>query len=235
MTAPFQTAIAFQTVFGFQGEIVYDGPIRSAPWQLISTPQANVIGATAFTITSGALGIQGANCGTAAAGGSGNFAGILANPKVYTNFGNITTATMTLPDDTVAELVTMGQMLVKLTSAANPGDLVVYDNTTGALSSVPQMVAFTASFATNVMTVTVAPTAGSLGVGSLINAAGVAPGTYIISGSGPYTLSTSPGTVAAEAATATGFAGSGKTFVPRCKTILRPSAANALAMIELTN
>lgn len=235
MTAPFQSAIAFQIAFGIQGEIVYDGPVRSAPWQLISTPQTNVIGATAYTVTSGPVGTNGDNCGIAQAGGSGNFAGILANPKVYANFGNISTATLTLADDTVAELITMGQMLVKLTTASTPGDTVVYDNTTGALSSIPSAVAFTASFATNVMTVTVAPTAGTIGVGSLISAAGVAPGTYVISGSGPYTLSTSPGTIAAEAVTATGYAGSGKTFVPRAKTILRPSAANALAMIELTN
>lgn len=235
MTAPFQSAIAFNIAFGIQGEIVYDGPIRSAPWQLISTPQANVIGATACTITSGPTGVNGDNCGIAAAGGTAPFAGIISNPKVYVNFGNLSTPTMTLPDDTVAELVTMGQMLVKLTTAALPGDMVVYDNTTGALSSVPSAVAFTASFATNVMTVTVAPTVGTIGVGSLVTSANVAPGTYVISGTGPYTLSSSPGTIAAQAAATTGFAGSGKTFVPNANVILRPSAANALAIIELNN
>jgi hypothetical protein len=242
-TAPFQATVNFSIGFGVQGEIVYDGPVRSNPWQLISTPQANIIGATAYTIASGPTGLKGDNCGIAAAGGTGVFAGILANPKVYANFGVLSVATLTLPDDTVAELITMGQMLVKLTTAANPGDIVVFDNTTGALSSVPGNIAYTASFATSVMTVTVAPTTGAIGVGSLVNAASVAPGTFVTSlgtgtgGTGTYNLSTSPGTIAAEAVTTPGGSspGAGKTVVPRCKTILRPSAANALAIIELTD
>ena len=69
----------------------------------------------------------------------------------------------------------------------------------------------TASFATNVMTVTIAPTAGSFAVGQFIQAAGVAAGTYITSlgtgtgGTGTYNLSTTPGTIAAEAAAGSGW------------------------------
>lgn len=63
----------------------------------------------------------------------------------------------------------------------------------------------TASFATNVMTVT-AVTSGVLAVGQLVQSANVAAGTYITSlgtgtgGTGTYNLSTSPGTITAQAA-----------------------------------
>lgn len=223
-----QQAIALQQGFGVAGELFNDGPVRSAPWELISTPQVNTVGACACTYVS---------AGVATVGGTAPFVGIIANPKVYANFNASLTPTMVLPDHTIAELVTMGGLIALLTSANNPGDFVVYDTTTGALSTVPSTISFTASFATNVMTVTVAPTAGSIGPGSLITAAGVAPGTIVISGTGPYTLSTSPGTISAEAVTASGnsYAGSGKLFVPRTKTILVPGAAAGLAIIELTD
>jgi hypothetical protein len=63
----------------------------------------------------------------------------------------------------------------------------------------------TASFATNVMTVT-AITSGALAVGQLVQSANVAAGTYIASlgtgtgGLGTYNLSTAPGTISAQAA-----------------------------------
>ena len=66
-----------------------------------------------------------------------------------------------------------------------------------------------ASFATNVMTITVAPTGGSLAIGQYVIAAGVAVGTYITglasgnlnANGSTYTLSTTPGTIGAEAFT----------------------------------
>lgn len=68
----------------------------------------------------------------------------------------------------------------------------------------------TASFATSVMTVTVA-SSGSLKVGDAVTSAGVAAGTYITSfgtgtgGTGTYNLSTTPGTIAAQAVTSTSY------------------------------
>lgn len=229
----FQTTVSLAQGYGVPGQVVYDGPIRSAPWTLVSTPEPNVIGSTAYTIVSE---------GIAMAGGVGPFAGILGSPKSYTAGLIQSGPTMTLPDETVGELYTMAQMLVVLTTAANPGDLVVYNTTTGALSSVPSSFAATASFATNVMTVTGTPS-GVIGVGSAVNFAGVAPGTLVTavtSGTGKagtYTLSSTPGTVAS----ATGsispglFAGATSAFVPNASVILRASAANGLAIIELNN
>lgn len=68
----------------------------------------------------------------------------------------------------------------------------------------------TASFATSVMTVTVA-SSGTLKVGDVITSAGVAAGTYITSfgtgtgGTGTYNLSTTPGTITAQAVTSTSY------------------------------
>lgn len=72
----------------------------------------------------------------------------------------------------------------------------------------------TASFATNVMTVTVVGT-GTVKVGDLVTSAGVAAGTYVTAfgtgtgGLGTYTLSTSPGTISAQAVTTTNYVETG--------------------------
>ena len=59
----------------------------------------------------------------------------------------------------------------------------------------------TASFATNVMTIQSTIT-GTPAIGQVVVAAGVAVGTTIVSGSGPYVLSTTPGTITTEPAAA---------------------------------
>jgi hypothetical protein len=102
------------------------------------------------------------------------------------------------------------------TWAADLGVRDIYGNQWAKVASAPTglqytvtgpVTAATASFATNVMTVTVAGS-GSFAVGQVITSAGVAVGTYISSlgtgtgGTGTYNLSTSPGTIAAQAVTA---------------------------------
>lgn len=68
----------------------------------------------------------------------------------------------------------------------------------------------TASYATNVMTVT-AVTSGTVKIGDAVTGAGVPANTYVVSfgtgtgGTGTYNLSTSPGTVAAQAVTTSSY------------------------------
>lgn len=62
----------------------------------------------------------------------------------------------------------------------------------------------TCSFATNQMTLQ-STTSGSIHIGDIVTAAGVTPGTYVVSGSGPWTLSTTPGTIATEATSSSGI------------------------------
>ena len=77
---------------------------------------------------------------------------------------------------------------------------IVAGNVTGSTGG-------SASFATNVLTITVAPTGGGLAIGQAVTSAGVTPGTQIVAlASGTwnavgstYTLNTTPGTIAAQA------------------------------------
>ena len=80
--------------------------------------------------------------------------------------------------------------------------------TTGQYSLTGAAIGATCSYATNVMTCTVIPTNGTFQVGQSVVSAGVAAGTYITSlgtgtgGLGTYNLSTSPGTISAQATAA---------------------------------
>lgn len=124
-----QTVVNAVLATGVPGELAYDGPHRAFPWQLQSTPEPNIVGATAYTVVSE---------GIAMAGGTGEFAGILINPKAYANFsanGGLA-PTMTLPDNTIAELLIMGTIYATIGTAAAIGDLVEYNTTTGALQTV---------------------------------------------------------------------------------------------------
>lgn len=221
----FQTAVNIELAAGIPGALYDDGPVRCAPYELSSALAAyNVIGATAFTVTSGDPGTS-AGSAVAAAGGTGAFAGILMNPKVYANYGTSTgplTSNLTLPNFTIAELLTMGDIWVSLPGPANVGDNICYDQTTGALSTFPRNVQFTGVITTTgVLTVT-AVTAGYLQVGSVLAGAGVPGGTYITSvGTGTgyagtyqtnLTNVTLPTPIAAEAMTGTTVAPSAAAF-----------------------
>lgn len=127
----FQTAVQLAQGFGVPGDLYTDGPHRAEPYILISSDAAlNIIGATAFTVSSE---------GVAAAGGTNPFAGILVNSKVYATSGTVSGAlspTLTLPNNTQAEILSMGSIVVTLPGAAAIGDLVIYDTTTGVLSTI---------------------------------------------------------------------------------------------------
>ena len=213
----FQSVVNSQMAFGVAGEPFDNGPRRSAPWALLSaSADYNVVGATAYTVTSGPA--TPATPAIAAAGGSGVFAGILVGPKEYATSGTVAggalAPTMVLPNYTNAELLTQGAIFATLSGAANIGDQVIYDLTTGALSSMVPVSKFTASIAAggastaDVLTVT-AVSAGVLAVGQIISGVGIAPGTYIVSlgtgkgYTGTYNLSSiNTQTVASEAMTA---------------------------------
>jgi hypothetical protein len=140
---PFQQTVQFQQASGVPGEKAYDGPSRVFPWTLVSTPNPNVIGATAYTEVSE---------GVATAGGTGPFVGILVDPKAYALLGTAVIngalfPSMVLPDEAVGELATMGIFYATLLTAAAIGDYVMYNETTGALSSTPPATAPGTGFA----------------------------------------------------------------------------------------
>lgn len=228
----FQSTVNSALGAGVVGDAAFEGILRSQPYILDSADAAyNVVG-RAFTVSSE---------GVAAAGGTGVFAGILANPKVYASRGTTSgtlAPTLTLPDYVTAELVTNGEMFVTLPAAAAIGDKVAYNTTTGVLSTVAPIAAFTASQSTTTLTVS-AITTGNLGVGSVVTQASGSQSVIIAlgtgtGGTGTYTVSTSQ-TVSSGAATATSAPVSGTLFVPNAVVSHFTVSAAGLAVITLNN
>lgn len=124
----FQASVDMNQGFGVVGEIFSNGPVRTKPYALVSSPAVNTIG-NAYTIASEGIAEVG--------GANGVFAGILVNPKHYasqgTTAGGTLAPTLALPDNTEGELLTMGEIVVSLSNAAVIGSGVFYDDATGAL------------------------------------------------------------------------------------------------------
>lgn len=128
--------------FGVIGELYLEGPLRGQPGVLNSASAANNVIGRAFTVVDDAT----ASFDTAAdpqplevgAGGTGVFAGILANPKVYpslgTAVGGTLASTQTLPNGQIVELVqeTAG-LIVTLPEAFAIGDWIWFNQATGLL------------------------------------------------------------------------------------------------------
>jgi hypothetical protein len=172
----FQSTVNVQLAGGIPGAFYDDSPERSAPWELVSSNAAyNIIGATAYTATTADAG-SGIVSGVAAAGGSGQFVGVLSNKNQYANIGTSTGAlnpTTALPNYSIGQLTTMGHLWVALPGPANVGDQVCYDQTTGQISTFAKVTSFTGSIvaSTGVLTVS-AIAAGNIQPGMAISGSG---------------------------------------------------------------
>lgn len=136
--------------------------------------------------------------------------GFIANEQQGLNTVYLSEAGMGILPWQAMELFTRGDFWALMKTAATRGQKVfanLLDGTVaaGTAGAVLAPNSFTASFATNVMTVTVAP-ALPLKVGQAITGASIPANTFIAAlgtgtgGTGTYTLTTSPGTLAAQAA-----------------------------------
>ena len=134
----FQSTVRIDQTTGIVGEIILSGPHRAQPGILSSTAAANNVIGRAFRHVA-------ASDTDVTADAAGVFAGILVNPKVYATSG--TTAgtlqpTLTLPNETQAEFLYMGIIVVDLSQDSptdprrNIGDNVWYQDTTGILVGV---------------------------------------------------------------------------------------------------
>ena len=245
-----QTAVNFYNAAGLVGDQAFSGPVRSTPYNLVSSPNPNVIG-FAFTVSAGANPDPSAaapNAGNAVVGGTGIFAGILWNSKEqvgYGTTGNPLGASMVLPDYKVGELMTMGEVWVNLkNSSASVGDLLVYDtagSTPGALSSIPATTTgFTVTQSTTTLTVAGAPANSALGVGSVVTITGALQSRILAlgtgtGGNGTYTVDTSQTVAGGTAATATSVPQSGTARVPNGVISHYDITAAGLAVAKLTN
>lgn len=130
----FQQKVGFEQGFGVPGDIHLDSPTRAETLKINSSGKKNIYG-YAFTKDS--------TTNIAQVGGqvaSGRiFAGILANPKEAISYDGETgslSATLSVPDHQHGDFVTMGDIVVKVTTQCKIGDFVVYDKDTGELSTV---------------------------------------------------------------------------------------------------
>jgi hypothetical protein len=127
----FQNTVNFDQGFGVVGELAVDGPLRALAGVLDSSdPENNVVGRY-FTRNGD---------GTFGAGGTGADGGILANPKTYaaqgTAAGGTLAPALTLRNGEIGEFVQMGEIIVAIDVAADLGDEIHYNETTGELTAV---------------------------------------------------------------------------------------------------
>lgn len=233
----FQSSIALNQAFGVPGELLFDGDLRATPG-IIKGTAANLVVGRAFSID-----IADGQYSPGSTGG-GVFGGILSNPKglasIGTTSGGPLAPTMTVPAGTIGEFTTSTPgICVALLNAANIGDRVYYDNTTGELSAIGPSVSAIGSIATTVLTVSAIATGSApLAVGQAISGANVTPGTVIVSlgtgtgGVGTYNVNVSQ-TAASAAITAATTAPSGKTLVPGGRIERYTNAAAGLACLSI--
>lgn len=137
----FQSTVRQFPTDGIVGDIALSGPVRAKSVILKSAdPTQNVIGRAVTHVA--------ASDENVIVGGAGPliFAGILSNSKQYASLGTTAggplAATLTLPNDLPVQAITLTTgMYVTLSTTANIGDGVAYNNTTGILAAAPGGVA----------------------------------------------------------------------------------------------
>lgn len=134
----FQSSVNTDLGFGVIGEQFLAGDVRAVPATIVSGSAANNVVGRAFTVSNG--GDSSGDAITAAAGGTGVFAGILANPKSYASVGTAAgtlVPTLTVPNYTSGELVnsTPGH-IITLSGAADVGYWVEFVQATGVLNAI---------------------------------------------------------------------------------------------------
>jgi hypothetical protein len=129
--ATFQSGVNIALGFGIPGELIVDGPQRVDVLTLDG--DGGTIGLAFTKSNTTNVATQGGEI----VDGTSVFAGILVNPKVYASFGapggNPLDPTMFLAPDSQGEFLTMGTIVVTMNGAANIGDIVFYQETTGQL------------------------------------------------------------------------------------------------------
>lgn len=135
----FQSSVNTDAGFGVIGEIFLEGPLRAQPANIYTADATKNVVGRAFTVTNGAD--SSGDAITVVAGGTGKFAGILGNPKIYasvgTSAGGTLAATLTVPNYTIGEFITeTAGMVITLPSAADVGYWVEYHQTTGVLNAI---------------------------------------------------------------------------------------------------
>ncbi len=175
----FQSTVSLQQGFGVPGEQFTDGPTRAESYTINSASAAyNILGATACSVTSQGF------CAAGKTSANLPFAGILVDPKNQALFGASgipLNPSLTVPNYSAVECATMGSFVVTLPAAAAIGDTVIFDNTTGALSTISTAPFTLPGTTTNTSTtVTMASTSGVF-AGQPVTGTGIPANTTVVS------------------------------------------------------
>lgn len=235
-----QSSVRYDLGFGVPGEIKYDGPLRANSGVLNSADAAyNIVGSTFFTqpVAGGAV-VAGGTIGN-----SYKAFGILAKPKSYASLGTSSgtlAPTVVLPNNINAEFVEMGFIVITLAAACNIGDLLLYNTTSGALSTTRPITTANVTIASGGVATVNTVTTGSIGVGTVFKDSSgniVATVTELgtgTGGTGTYQTDNTDGASAADY-TADTVPASGYAFVPGGVIDRVHNTAAGLAVAKLTN
>jgi hypothetical protein len=125
-----QTLVNTNIALGLPGTVAYDVATNSQNRIIDSSTLgiANVVGyAYTETVVNGVA--------VATAGGTGEFAGILVEPKAYSSASVVGTSSYAIANGSVGHLLNHGAVFVAVPAAAAIGDSVFFSQTTGAIST----------------------------------------------------------------------------------------------------
>ena len=134
--ASFQSTVRTTQGFGVVGELFSDAPKIVTPTR-VNDAGTNIVGYAYTVVSEGLVRVGGAQ--------SAFFAGILVNPKEYALRGdgvNPLNPSLEIAPLTECQFLQMGEIIIQVGAAAAIGDDVVYDLTTGALSTVARGTAY---------------------------------------------------------------------------------------------
>lgn len=202
MVATFQRSVTAQPAPAVEGDFASANPIRS----MVAGVGALVAGPLGVTIGKFAFADNDNGVVTSMAPGGGFRVGFVHRDQIAFIQAWLGSDTMLVPAGLEITLFDAGDFWCRFAAGAAIDDTVYASLADGSASVAAADAAATASFATNVMTVTVP--GGYIAPGAPVTSAGVAAGTKVVAqltgtpgGAGTYQLSTSPGTIASQAAT----------------------------------
>ena len=221
----FQRTTNLQPSPGVEGGIASANPLIgyvTGPGGLISGASGVIVGRFAWATPQSSVGgaIAGErvdnNANLVAAGVIRTPSGFVANEQQGLNTVYLAESGLSILPGQAMELLTRGDFWAKAAAAVTQRGLKVFANLAdgtmqaAAAGSTVAAKSYTASFATTVMTVTVAP-GTNLAVGDSVTGSGIPANTYISSfgtgtgGTGTYNLTTTPGTISAQATTSSSW------------------------------
>lgn len=129
---PLQSSVRYDLAFGIPGEMRHDGPTRAQPGVVVSADATNNVFGRVFSRLKTSPNWRAGN-----PDGLGVEFAIMADPKLAASYGTAAAGplapSLTVPNNTINTMMTMGFVTVVTLSAAGLGDMVRFSNATGEI------------------------------------------------------------------------------------------------------